>query len=267
MSLLNFTARPSVGTFVQAHLPQLSSLTWHRLKPSETKPPLHGSTSTVSRLVYWMLDLAYFLGRWVILPIYFSQVKVFGQENLPAKGAVILAPTHRSRWDALLVPYAAGYQTTGRHLRFMVTADEVVGLQGWFIQRMGGFAVDTKRPAIASLRHGVELLEAGEPVVIFPEGDIYREKLPQPIKPGLARLALQANSLRTELNIQIVPIAIDYSDVMVPWGCRATIQIGKPLPVVSCPQVSMKHSAKLLTEKLQQAMKFLAEQADKENAR
>lgn len=265
MSPLDFTARRLADVSVQAHLPHLSSVTQQIRKP-ETQP-LVKSVPTVSRLVHWMLQLAYFLGKLGILPLYFSQITVFGQENLPTKGAVILAPTHRSRWDALLVPYAAGYEATGRHLRFMVAADEVVGLQGWFIHRMGGFAVDTQRPAIASLRHGVELLEAGEPVVIFPEGNIYREKLPQPIKPGLARLALQAKSLRTELDIQIVPIAIDYSHSMVPWRCRAIIQIGKPLSVIVCPETSVKHSAKLLTAKLQTAMTELAKQAEQKNIR
>jgi 1-acyl-sn-glycerol-3-phosphate acyltransferase len=147
----------------------------------------------------------------------------------------------------------------------MVTSDEVVGLQGWFIRRLGGFAVDTKRPAIASLRHGVDLLEAGEPVVIFPEGDIYRDKQPQQIKPGLARLALQAKSLRSELDIQIVPIAIDYSHAMVPWRSRATVQIGQPLVVTPCPQTSVKQSAKLLTAKLQAAMLLLAKRAEQAN--
>jgi hypothetical protein len=37
---------------------------------------------------------------------------------------VLLAPTHRARWDALLLPLAAGVRVTGRHCRFMVTLDE-----------------------------------------------------------------------------------------------------------------------------------------------
>ena len=81
----------------------------------------------------WLASLVYPLGRYLVVPFYFGRVKVIGRENLPRSGPVILAPTHRSRWDAVMIPYAAGHDITGRHLRFMVSADEVRGLQGWFI--------------------------------------------------------------------------------------------------------------------------------------
>src|SRR5919202_5151126 len=147
-----------------------------------------------SRVCHWLTPIIYPLGCHVIMPFFFGQLKVTGQENIPRTGPVILAPTHRSRWDALVIPYAAGKPVTGRDLRYMVSEDEIKGIQGWFIRRMGGFPVNTRHPGVGSFRHSLELLRNGEALVIFPEGDIFRDGRVQPLKPGMARIGLQAEA-------------------------------------------------------------------------
>jgi 1-acyl-sn-glycerol-3-phosphate acyltransferase len=184
-------------------------------------------------------------------------VNITGQENIPAEGPVILAPTHRSRWDALLVPYAAGRFATGRDIRFMVTADEVKGFQGWLIRRLGGFPVNPRNPGISSLRHGVEILQNREMLVIFPEGGIFRDKELHPLKPGLARLAIQAESSQPELGVKIVPIALDYSDPLPKWGTSVEITIGKPIDVSEYAQGNAKQNASTLTKDLELALNHL----------
>lgn len=215
------------------------------------------AVSADSQCSSWLASVVYPLGRYFVVPTYFRRVEVIGRENLPATGPVILAPTHRSRWDAVLVPYAAGHDITGRHLRFMVSADEVKGLQGWFIRHLGGFPIDTSRPAIASLRHGVELLQNSEPLVIFPEGNIFRETHVQRLKPGLARLALQAEANHPELGIRVVPIRLYYSKPTVSWRCRVKIFIGQPLQVAAYDLKTPKQSAQLLTADLKEALEAL----------
>ena len=207
-----------------------------------------------------MTPLAYGLGGW-LLPAYFRSIQVLGQEHLPRTGAVILAPTHRSRWDALLVPYVAGRFATGRDIHFMVTVDEVKGIQGWLIRRLGGFPVNPRQPAIASLRHGLEVLQAREMMVIFPEGGIFRDGQIHPLKPGLARLALQAESSQPDLNVQILPIHLSYSQEIPTWGCEVVVRIGQPLRVAdySDPQQPVKQAAKQLTQDLAHALSGLAE--------
>ena len=210
----------------------------------------------------WMTPLAYRLGYW-LLPTYFRRIQVIGQAHLPRAGAVILAPTHRSRWDALLVPYAAGRVATGRDIHFMVTVDEVKGIQGWLIRRLGGFPVNPRQPAIASLRHGLEVLQAREMLVIFPEGGIFRGAQIHPLKPGLARLALQAEASQPDLNVQIVPIHMSYSQEIPTSGCEATVKIGQPLQVADyinqIKQQPAKQAAQQLTHDLTQALSGLAE--------
>lgn len=216
------------------------------------------SQTTSSYISPWLAPLLYLCGRHGIVPLFFGQITVTGRDHLPLTGPVILAPTHRSRWDAFMVPYAAGKDVTGRHLRFMVSADEMLGIQGWFVRRFGGFAVDTRRPTIASLRHGVDLLRAGEVLVIFPEGNIFRERRIQPLKPGLARLALQAEVDQPGLGVKVVPIVIDYSQPIPSWGCQVSIGIGPPLQVDSYRQQgSIKQAAQRLTTDLEAALQDL----------
>lgn len=213
-----------------------------------------------SRVSPWLATIAYPIGRSLIVPSFFRQIEVTGQENLPRSGPVILAPTHRSRWDALLVPYATGRCVTGRDLRFMVSVNEVKGIQGWFVRRLGGFAVDPTHPAIATLRHGVELLQQGEMLVIFPEGNIFRDGYLHPLKAGLARLALSAESSHRELGVKIVPMSICYSQPFPQWGCDVKIRIGSPLTVADYNTASVKQSAKNLTADLEAALKELSGQ-------
>ena len=208
-------------------------------------------SSVTSRVAPWFSRIAYPLGRRIILPFYFGKISVTGRENLPKEGPVILAPTHRSRWDSFMVPYAAGRDITGRDLRFMVSANEISGVQGWFMRRFGCFPVDTDRPGIGSIRHGIELLQQGETLVLFPEGNIFREKQVQTLKAGLAWIALQAESSQPNLGIKIVPISIKYSQPIPHQGCDVDISIGSPLQVADYRQGTIKRSANLLTADLE----------------
>jgi 1-acyl-sn-glycerol-3-phosphate acyltransferase len=227
-------------------------------KPSTSDSAI---TAIQSRISPWLTPIVYGLGCWFMLPSFFN-IEVTGQENLPKEGAVILAPTHRARWDSLLIPYATGRFVTGRDLRFMVTADEMKGVQGWLIQRLGGFPVNPRNPAIASLRYGVEVLQNGEMLVIYPEGNIFRNSQLQPLKPGLARLALQAEASRPGLGLKIVPIHLHYEQPFPKRGCKVKIQIGAPLEVATYSQGGgAKQKAQQITQDLEAALRQLGDRA------
>ncbi len=214
-----------------------------------------------SRVSPWLAPLLYFLAHYFVLPLFFGRIEITGVENLPATGPIILAPTHRAWWDSILVAYAAGRRTTGRDPRFMVSLNEAnKGIQGWFIRRLGGFPIDTERPTAAPLRYGVELLKQGEILVIFPEGNYFRDGLLHPLKPGLARIALKTESSYPGLGIQIVPICIVYSQAFPRWGCNVNIRIGPPLAVTDYSNGSSKEKAQQLTSTLETALAQLCAQ-------
>ncbi|WP_017651593.1 lysophospholipid acyltransferase family protein [Fortiea contorta] len=215
---------------------------------------------TTSRVSPWIGPLAYILGRHFLLPFFFDNIKIVGQENIPQSGPIILAPTHRSRWDALLVPYVAMGCRMAKDLRFMVTVTECQGLQGWFVQRLGGFPVDPKRPSITTLRHGVDLLLQRKTLVIFPEGDIYRDGEVHPLKPGIGRLALSAEFSQPGLGVKIIPISINYSQSYPTWGTDVMIQIAPSIKVADYTNGCMKQDAQRLTGDLTKVLQQLSHQ-------
>jgi len=174
-------------------------------------------------------------------------------------GGVILAPTHRSRWDALILPYAVGRLVSRRDLRFMVSANEMKGVQGWFIRRLGGFPVNTDHPGMGSLVHSVELLAAGEMVAIFPEGGICRDRVVHPLKPGVARIALEVKTMKPDADIKILPVSISYNQPYPGWGSEATVNIGQGINVLDYQQNSLKRETVRLTKTLSDRLKLLHE--------
>ena len=64
----------------------------------------------------------------IALNCFFRRKIVIGCENLPLKGSVVLAPTHRSRWDALMLTMAAGRRITNRERSdYIMSADVARG--------------------------------------------------------------------------------------------------------------------------------------------
>jgi 1-acyl-sn-glycerol-3-phosphate acyltransferase len=255
----NFAASfPELSQLTQPYPPKKSAGAPHL-------PTLYGQSSTEhlnlrSQVSPWLSSWVYPLSHYGFLPRYFRRLQVLGQAHLPRYGPVILAPTHRSRWDALIVPYAAGKHITGRHLRYMVTIDEMQGLQGWFIQHMGGFAIDTRAPGISSLRYGIDLLHQNQTVVIFPEGgDLLanRAKGLNQLHPGLARLALQAMHHPQSLPVRIVPMAINYTG-LEKGRCDVEVQIGQAIDASDYLGRSNKRSAHQITQDLSYALKQLS---------
>ncbi len=203
----------------------------------------------------WLAPVAMVATQDLALPLWFRSLEVQGQEFLPASGPVLLAPTHKARWDALLLPYAAGRRVSGRDCRFMVTIDEMRGLQGWFLRRLGCFAVNQLRPSLASLRYAVELLEAGEQLVVFPEGRIRREPAVPRLQQGLARLALLAASKGVQ--VPVVPVGIAYSHSLALPCARGALHLGAPMRI----QGEGREAAKAFTAQLAAAMTLLESQA------
>ena len=163
----------------------------------------------------------------IALKNFFKRRIVIGAENLPSNGSVVLAPTHRSRWDALMLTMAAGRRVTNRDCRYMVTRSEMKGLQGWFLNRLGCFPIDQGRPSLTTIRYAVDLLLARQQLVVFPEGKINRFSEPVKLKKGLIRIAQLASN--KGLDIKIVPVGLAYSEVIPKFYGSAAICFSKPI--------------------------------------
>lgn len=152
--------------------------------------------------------------------------RVVGMENVPSKGAFILAAGgHRSILDTPAVSLA----TPSRVLRYMGadTYFNKAGL-GTFLRAMGGFPVQRAATDRAAMRLAELVLQRGEPLVIFPEGTRQTGPVVTELKQGAAFLACRQQ-------VPILPIGIGGAERALPKGARVprprrmAVVIGEPL--------------------------------------
>ena len=187
-----------------------------------------------SNITYGVQPLLALLAMWltqdVVMNIFFSKKHIKGQEILTSiEGSVVLAPTHRSRWDGLVLTFALGRRITKKDCRFMVTNPEMKGIQGWFLKRLGCFSINQQSPSLLSLRYAVDLILSQNQLVIFPEGKINKKGKIIPFKQGLFRLASIAN--RKGACVNIVPIGIAYKNTNPKFRGEVALCIGKPIRI------------------------------------
>jgi 1-acyl-sn-glycerol-3-phosphate acyltransferase len=187
----------------------------------------------------------------VFMRCYFK-IEVSGAHNIPSSGPFILAPVHRSRWDGFML-YCA---VARRLLYFMVSQDEVVGLQGWFMRRIGAFPINTQRPSPSVIRNCKELIARGEALVVFPEGNLfyYEPGEVHPLKPGIAWLALNFQKDLSHENLVIIPVRLVYGQRRLRLGSRAKILVGEPISVNDYAGLGLKAGVSALTSTLQDAI-------------
>ena len=239
---------------MQLCLGALSSQTSNLKSPLQAALATRESALSVGIDRFWA-PLAMFTTQDLALRLQFRERLVLHPEHLPHQGPVILAPTHRARWDALMLPMAAGRRVSGRDCRFMVTTTEMRGLQGWFLQRLGCFPVDQGRPSMTTLRLAIDLLADGQQLVMFPEGRIHRKDEAIQLRPGLVRLAQLAQS--RGVSVPVVPVGLGYSQAPPRPFSRAAICFGSTLTV---PPKGEREATRQFNIKLAAAM-HAAEQA------
>ena len=169
-----------------------------------------------------------FVTQDIILRFFFSKKKIINNNfSIPKNSSIILAPTHRSRWDGLILTMAMGRRITKKDCRFMVTKSEMRGIQGWFLKRLGCFSIDQLSPSLSKLRYAINLIEKGEQLVVFPEGKINKNAKKLVLKEGLYRLARLATKKTN--SIFVIPIGIAYSQTTPNLGSTFCLSFGQPI--------------------------------------
>ena len=187
----------------------------------------------------------------IVLRFFFRKKKILNNGfSIPINSSIILAPTHRSRWDGLILTMAMGRRITKKDCRFMVTKSEMRGIQGWFLKRLGCFSINQLSPSISALRYAIDLIEKGEQLVVFPEGKINKYGKKLVLKEGLYRLAKLATKKTT--SIIIIPIGIAYSKVPPNFRGEFCLSLGKPIAIKDYLNFSIKDFNIFLNEKMTQ---------------
>ncbi len=193
--------------------------------------------------------IAMFITQDIVLRFFFSKKKVIKEGfSIPSNTSIILAPTHRSRWDGLVLTMAMGRRITSKDCRFMVTKSEMKGIQGWFLKRLGCFSVNQLSPSLSTLRYAIDLIEKGEQLVVFPEGKINKLGKKLALKEGLYRLSKLAT--KKTASITIIPIGIAYSELSPKFGSQFCLSFGQPISINESLNFTIDEFNNLLYERM-----------------
>lgn len=110
---------------------------------------------------YWFILI--FLGPFVKI---FYKLRGVGVRNVPRRGPFVLCANH----SHLLDPFFIG-ALIGRPI-FQIASDEFFRkpFLRWFMWEMGAFPRQKGSAAVGALRHAMDLVRKGFPLVIYPEG-------------------------------------------------------------------------------------------------
>jgi 1-acyl-sn-glycerol-3-phosphate acyltransferase len=174
--------------------------------------------------MFWALMKYVILGP-ILKLVYRPNVK--GIENLPAEGAAILAPNHESFLDDFMVPL----MIRKRRVVMLAKADYFEKwYTRWFFKAAGCIPVRREggSASAAALAGGIDALQEGKLVGIFPEGTRSPDGRLFRGKTGVARMALEAK-------VPVIPVAVVGSfeawpyNRKMPRGGKVEIRFGKPL--------------------------------------
>jgi 1-acyl-sn-glycerol-3-phosphate acyltransferase len=151
-------------------------------------------------------------------------MRIEGREHLPPTGAYIVAPVHRSYVDT---PISACIST--RRIRYM-GKQEIWKYPsiGWLVSALGAFPVNRGHADREALTRCIRILQNGEPLTLFPEGERKDGPVVHPLFDGAAYVAAKAG-------VPIVPVGIGGSARVMPRHAKMIhprkvwVVIGEPI--------------------------------------
>ena len=151
----------------------------------------------------------------------YARFDIEGVDRVPARGPVLIASNHRSYFDVVALALVAA--RLGRPVRFLAKRELFdAPVIGSLARALGGIPVDRGSGSSAPLRDARRALEAGEVVIILPQGTIPRgRQFFDPVlrgKTGTARLAAMTGA-------PVVPVGL--------WGTEAVWPRSARLPDVT----------------------------------
>ncbi|MCL1975160.1 MAG: 1-acyl-sn-glycerol-3-phosphate acyltransferase [Firmicutes bacterium] len=162
----------------------------------------------------------FFLRLWCKL----GGCRIYGRENIPAKGACLMVANHASFADPILLAVAFP-----RHITYIAKEQfKRKAFTRWLLGTgLGAVFLDKDEGDISALRQAIKLLKNGKTVGIFPEGRRNFDQQIGQFMPGAAFIAIKAN-------VPVLPVAIYNSHDLPRFNkSKVAVNIGQPIePVV-----------------------------------
>jgi 1-acyl-sn-glycerol-3-phosphate acyltransferase len=187
---------------------------------------------------------------WLIMKTILSPVKVTGLDKIDTSKAHVYAVTHASALDIPVL-----YVNLPFEFRILFKKELLsYPIVGWHLRRSGQVCIDQQKPtrSIAHIRSAVKSLQAGMPLVIFPEGGRTPDGEIKPFMPGAFYLAIKAQ-------VDIVPVALVGTYELLPMNTYhiksrpLEMRVGEPISTAGYSLREME----ALSEKVHQAMEDL----------
>jgi 1-acyl-sn-glycerol-3-phosphate acyltransferase len=157
----------------------------------------------------------------------FNRVEVLHPERIPKAGPVVLASNHRSNWDPVFIG-----AMVRRPVHYLAKAELFKhSFFAFFLTRL--HAVSIKRGTMDrnALVKVSSLLNAGQIVLIFPEGKRSLSGELGEFRPGAAMFAAKTGA-------SLVPVAVRETHRLFPSGFRrkVTLSVGEPVAFPEQPE-------------------------------
>lgn len=149
--------------------------------------------------------------------------ELYGEDNVPRTGPLIIAANHQHFFDP--VPVCMGVP---RRVQWMAKKELFVFPFRRFFALLGAFPVDRQGGGRAALRTALGLLKEGWALGIFPEGTRRREGSSAAAKSGAAMLAVRSGAPVLPVYIERVP-----GPLARLRGKRLRVYVGKPIAIDS----------------------------------
>lgn len=158
----------------------------------------------------------------------FGRYQVYGRQNLPNTGPLIIVSNHISNWDPLMVGVAIPRKVS------FIAKEELfrIPVVGFLMKAWGMIPVKRGRVDREALSKPLELLKDEKVIGIFIEG---KRNLKNPAvmlkpQPGVAMLALRSKA-------PVVPVAMINTNRILRSFKRVKVYIGKPIGFASRPEL------------------------------
>ncbi len=185
---------------------------------------------------YWFWNL---INR-LVVRAFFREFEITGLENMPSQGPFLLVANHSSRWDGLVIQYLLNTRAN-----YMVSPNEIKGMQKPAVLSVGAFPAN---PRLDLVTYCEQQFRKGEPVVIFPEGNVFNDGQLHKFKRGAAKVALHASG--KGVGAPVIPVVISYQ---FEGTKKVKLQVERPIDpdtYKTLHESDEKQAVALLTDRL-----------------
>jgi 1-acyl-sn-glycerol-3-phosphate acyltransferase len=150
--------------------------------------------------------------------------QIFGVENVPPTGGVMLMINHASYLDPIFIGAAVK-----RNLHYMARSTLFKpGMIDRFLRSLNAFPVHLGTPDRAAIKNALKLLDEGNLLLVFPEGTRSHDGSLGKAQDGVGFMAYRTNA-------QVIPVFLDGTQKAMSRGSimirpvKVTVSFGKPI--------------------------------------